>query len=161
MTEETIKQIIEKVRSGDVIPYIGPGALFDVRNMQTDAPIPADSDSLILAMNNGRPMAPKLMYEFPRAAMNLELKRGRRFVEQFLTKLYKGEEWSRAALHDWIKTIEPAYVIDINRDLQLQQSFADRPHYLIRGLARIGGTDYRFVITAIMGSDTVRLRRKP
>ncbi len=38
------------------------------------------------------------------------------------------------------------YVIDINRDTQLQASYADTPHTLIRGMARIGGTDYRFRI---------------
>jgi len=34
-------------------------------------PIPADSDSLIIAMNDGKPMAPKLMCEFPHAALSL------------------------------------------------------------------------------------------
>nr|WP_321457601.1 SIR2 family protein [uncultured Cohaesibacter sp.] len=151
MTTATIEQIIEKVGSGDVVPYLGPGVLFDAHNINSGEAMPADSDSLILAMNKGRPMAPKLMYEFSRAAMNLELKRGRRFIEQFLTRLYKEEQWSRAALHEWIKTVSPAYVIDINRDLQLQQSFADTPHYLVKGMARIGGTDYRFTINRYDG----------
>jgi len=66
-----------------VIPYLGPGALFDATNTLTGAAMPADSNSLILAMNNGNPMAPKLMYEFPRAAMNQELKKGRNFLGQF------------------------------------------------------------------------------
>nr|WP_321525976.1 SIR2 family protein [uncultured Cohaesibacter sp.] len=146
MTKALIDQIVKKVGTGDVVPYLGPGVLFDVVNKQSGVPMPADSDSLILAMNKGRPMAPKLMYEFSRAAMNLELKRGRRFIEQILTNLYKQEQWSRAALHDWIRDVAPPYVIDINRDLQLQQSFADAPHYLVRGIARIGGTNNRFII---------------
>ena len=41
--------------------------------------IPADSESLIYAMNDGKPMAPRLMYEFPRAAMNLENKKSLEF----------------------------------------------------------------------------------
>lgn len=141
-----IEMIIAKIASGAVVPYLGPGVLYDAQHDPSGAPMPADSDSLILAMNRGRPMAPKLMYEFSRAAMNIELKRGRRFIEQFLTKLYATEKWSRAALHEWLKAIKPAYVIDINRDLQLQQSYETEPHLLIRGIARLGGTDYRFIL---------------
>ncbi len=152
MTRQLIEQIIEKVSRGEVVPYLGPGALFDARNVISGEAMPATSDGLILAMNKGRPMAPKLMYEFPRAAMNLELKRGRRFIEQFLTRLYKENQWTRAALHDWIQSLSPRYVIDINRDLQLQESFETTPHYLVRGLARIGGTDYRFVINRYDGT---------
>ncbi len=33
--------------------------------------MPHDSDSIILAMNEGRPMAPRLMYEYARAAKEL------------------------------------------------------------------------------------------
>ena len=114
--------------------------------------IPADSDSLIYAMNDGKPMAPKLMYEFPRAAMNQELKRGRSYVTKFLTKLYGENEWSRAPLHDTIASLKPQYVIDINRDTQLQESYADVPHTLIVGISRIAGTDYRFKIYHYNGS---------
>jgi hypothetical protein len=107
-------------------------------------PIPATGEQLILAMNNGLPMAPKLMYEFPRAAMNIELKRGRSAVTRFLDTTYGQTEWTRAAIHDWLKEIAPPYVIDINRDTQLQDSYAGTPHLLILGCARMGGSDYRF-----------------
>jgi hypothetical protein len=103
-------------------------------------------------MNDGKPMAPKLMYEFPRAAMNLELKRGRSFVTKFLTKLYGENQWSRAPLHDHIASLKPHYVIDINRDTQLQDSYRDAPHTLIVGISRIGGTDFRFKIYNYNGS---------
>ena len=136
--------LIDGVESGRIIPYLGPGALADACELGTDTPMPADSDSLILAMNGGRPMAPKLMYEFSRAAMNLELKRGRSFITRFLTQTYSQRRWRRAAVHDWLACVKPPYVIDINRDTQLQASYADTPHTLIRGLARLGGTDYRF-----------------
>jgi len=135
-----------------IVPYLGPGVLADVTEVDTGAPMPADSDSLILAMNGGRPMSPKLMYEFPRAAMNLELKRGRNFVEKFLERTYGQTRWTRAALHDWLASWKPRYVIDINRDTQLQDSYATQPHLLIRGLARVGGTDFRFVIHQHDGS---------
>jgi hypothetical protein len=129
-----------------VVPYIGPGALFDVVNQQSGEPIPANSDSLILAMNNGKPMAPRLMYEFPRAAMDMELKKGRSFVNRFLEDLYGHRQWTRAAVHEWLAQLKLPYVIDINRDTQLQDSYADTPHLLVHGIARIGGTDYRFRI---------------
>jgi len=146
VTETIFATIDAGLRSGQVVPYLGPGALSGAVNKANGEPIPADSESLILAMNDGKPMAPKLMYEFARAAMNQELKRGRSFITRFLTTLYGETEWTRAATHDWLKAIAPAYVIDINRDTQLQQSYSDRPHTLITGMARIGGTDYRFRI---------------
>jgi hypothetical protein len=144
MEQQLIDTIKQGLGDGSIIPYLGAQALTGSVNLQSGEPIPADSDSLILAMNGGRPMAPKLMYEFPRAAMNLELKRGRSFVTRFLNTLYGETEWSRAPLHDWLKAIKPACVVDINRDLQLQQSYSDTPHNLMLGIARIGGTDFRY-----------------
>lgn len=144
MRHVDFNNIINGLKQGEVIPYLGPGALTGVVNTSTNEPIPAESDALILAMNKGKPMAPKLMYEFSRAAMNLELKRGRRFISQFLTQLYGNTQWTRAPLHSWLASLHLPYLIDINRDTQLQHEYASRPHTLIVGIARIGGTDYRF-----------------
>ena len=146
MSETSLQDLIDGIKNGSIVPYLGPGVLSDVTNAATGESMPADSDSLILAMNNGKPMSPRLMYEFPRAAMDMELKRGRTALHRFLQTMYGDTEWSRAALHDWLAGIKPCYVIDINRDIQLQQSYADTPHTLIRGMARVGGTDYRFRI---------------
>ncbi|AKH21698.1 SIR2 family protein [Sedimenticola thiotaurini] len=146
MAETTMLTLIEGITSGDIVPYLGPGALEGVTHLDTGEPIPADSDSLILAMNNGNPMAPRLMYEFPRAAMDIELKRGRSAVNRFLDTLYGDTRWSPSPLHKWLADIHTPYVIDINRDSQLQQHYADRPHTLIRGISRVAGTDYRFRI---------------
>ena len=152
MTEPKLTELVEGIRTGQIVPYLGPGVLADVTNTETGEAIPADSDSLILAMNGGKPMAPRLMYEFARAAMDVELKRGRTAVNRFLTETYGGKTWTRAAFHDWLADIKPPYVIDINRDTQLQASYADTPHTLIRGISRIAGTDYRFVINHYDGS---------
>ncbi len=146
MTAEPINQILSGLYENTVVPYLGPGVLYDVVNKQTGEPIPAGSESLILAMNNGKPMAPKLMYEFPRAAMNQELKRGRNFISQFLTKTYAENQWTRAALHDWLAEWKPNYIVDINRDTQLQQSYADDEHTLVCGVARITETQFRYRI---------------
>lgn len=146
MTETSMQDLISGIEAGTIVPYLGADVLAGSTNVETGEPIPADSDSLILAMNNGKPMAPRLMYEFARAAMDVELKRGRTAVNRFLDETYGKTEWTRSAFHDWLATVKPAYVIDINRDTQLQDSYADIPHILIRGIARIGGTDYRFRI---------------
>lgn len=144
------------LKDGSIVPYLGPGVLADVRSKLDGKPIPATGEQLILAMNNGQPMAPKLMYEFPRAAMNVELKRGRSTVTRFLDATYGdgpgSRQWTRAAVHDWLKAIAPPYVIDINRDTQLQDSYAGTPHLLVLGCARIGGTDYRFKLYAWDGT---------
>jgi hypothetical protein len=146
MVEKNFQTLLSGLVSGDIVPYLGAGALNGSSHNETGEPIPADSDSLILAMNNGKPMAPRLMYEFPRAAMDVELKRGRSAVNRFLDTTYGSQSWSQSPLHAWLEQIKPPYVIDINRDTQLQQSYKDTPHTLIRGISRIAGTDYRFRI---------------
>ena len=102
MSSTVFSEILSGLYDNQVIPYLGPGVLFDSKSKIDGRPIPADSESLILAMNGGKPMAPKLMYEFPRAAMNQELKRGRNFLTQFLDKTYGQTKWSRAAVHEWL-----------------------------------------------------------
>lgn len=146
MSHSVFSEILDGLYDHQVVPYLGPGVLFDVTSKLNGAPIPADSESLILAMNGGKPMAPKLMYEFPRAAMNQELKRGRTFLTQFLDKTYKDIQWTRAAVHNWLAQWRPNYIIDINRDTQVQDSYADKEHILIVGVARIIGSNYRFRI---------------
>ena len=92
---------------GSIVPYLGPGVLADVRSKLDGQAMPATSEQLIVAMNGGKPMAQKLMYEFPRAAMNVELKRGRKAVTSFLDATFGATPWSRAAAHDWLATIAP------------------------------------------------------
>ncbi|WP_221797270.1 SIR2 family protein [Oceanobacter mangrovi] len=149
---ELLATLVQGIESGTIVPYLGPGALTGVTEKVSGNPIPADSDSLILAMNDGKPMAPRLMYEFPRAAMNLENKKGRKFIERFLTETYLGKQWSPSRLHQWLGEREIPYMVDINRDTQMQLLWADKPHLLICGVARISGTDYRYRIYQYDGS---------
>jgi SIR2-like domain len=151
MDSELRTQLLTGLKDGSIIPYLGTGVLADVVSTTTGNPIPATSDQLIIGLNGGKPMAAKLMYEFSRAAMNVELKRGRAAVTRFLNTTYGDTEWSRSAVHDWLKNIAPPYVIDINRDTQLLDSYAGIPHTLILGCARISGTDYRFKLYASDG----------
>ncbi|OUD13136.1 SIR2 family protein [Thioflexithrix psekupsensis] len=164
MTDTTFTALIDGLKAGQIVPYLGAYALDGAVNTQTGEPIPADSDSLILAMNNGQPMSPKLMYEFPRAAMNQELKRGRSFLSKFLTQLYGETEWTTPVLYDWLAGLNLPYLIDINRDTLLQQNYAQRDHMLIVGISRTGGTDYRFrlfVYRVGAGYEEVTLENAP
>jgi hypothetical protein len=147
ITTNLRQTLIAGLTDGSIVPYFGPGVLTDVRHATTGAPMPATSDELIIAMNGGKPMSPKLMYEFPRAAMNIELKRGRSAVTKFLDATYNAP-WTRAAAHEWLKSLRPRYVIDINRDTQLIDSYAGIPHILILGCARMGGSEFRFKLFA-------------
>ena len=146
MSSTVFSEIFSGLYDNQVVPYLGPGVLHDSLSKIDRRPMPADSESLILAMNGGKPMAPKLMYEFPRAAMNLELKRGRNFLTQFLDKTYGQTKWSRASVHEWLAEWRPRYVVDINRDTQLQDTYADEEHTLVVGLARIVGSNYRYKV---------------
>lgn len=152
MDNTLLTHLIAGVKNGSIVPYLGPGVLADVTSVTNGQHMPVSSDDMIIAMNGGRPMAPKLMYEFSRAAMNVELKRGRNAVTRFLNQTYGDTQWTRACFHDWLKSVAPAYVIDINRDTQLIDSYADRPHLLILGCSRIGGTAYRFKLYAYDGT---------
>lgn len=145
-------ELLAGLADGSIVPYLGPGVLADVRSVADGRPIPATSDELILAMNKGKPMAPKLMYEFSRAAMNVELKSGRSTVTRFLDATYGNTEWTRSAVHDWIRSLRAPYVIDINRDTQLLDAYSGVPHTLVLGCARIGGTDFRFKLFAYDGA---------
>lgn len=144
MDPNLLNEIVDAIRDGSAVPYLGPGTLADVRHTESGAPMPATSDQLILALNNGQPMAPKLMYEFARAAMHVELKRGRNQVTKFLTATYGSEHWTRSSFHGWLRGLAPRYVIDINRDTQFQQLYSATPHTLVVGAARIGGIEFRY-----------------
>ncbi len=103
-------------------------------------------------MNNGQPMAPKLMYEFSRAAMNVELKRGRSAVNKFLDATYRDTQVEHvSALHAWLAQQKLPYLIDCNRDTQLQKQYTGTPHTLITGIARVSGTGFRFKLFQFVG----------
>lgn len=145
MTIPSLDRLVAGVMDGSVVPYIGPGIMNGINDRTSGEAMPFDGDSLILALNGGTPMAPRLMYEFSRAAMALELKKGRGYLNRTLNGIYQRDSWPTAPLHRWLADIKPPFVVDINRDTQLQESYSDRPHTLVRGISRIAN-DYRFVI---------------
>ncbi len=56
-------------------------------------------------------------------------------------------------MHDWLAEWRPKYVVDINRDTQLQDTYADEEHTLVVGLARVIGTAFRFKVFHYDGSN--------
>ncbi|MFC3608345.1 SIR2 family protein [Stutzerimonas tarimensis] len=138
------EEILAGLEAGNVVPYLGPGVLKGVLRPSSGEQVPADNESLILAMTGGQPMSPRLMYEFPRAAMHLENKKGRSFIERFLSDIYGGAGWTPGPAHRWLASLQLPYLIDCNRDTLMQQCYADRRHVLVVGCARLTGTHYRF-----------------
>jgi len=138
---ETIKK---EIRNQTTIPYFGLG-VFEGATTKEGETLPYDSDSLILAMNGGRAMAPRLMYEYSRAAMHLEQRRGVDYMVQLINHIYT-KPFDPTPLHKAIADMSPRYIIDTNRDTKFQELLAYTPHCLIIGKSRIMGNDYRYEI---------------
>ncbi len=142
---DTIIETIKKeIRNQLTIPYFGLGVFEGVMSKEGEH-VPHDSDSLILAMNGGRAMAPRLMYEYSRAAMHLEQRRGVEYMTQLINHIYT-KPFDPTPLHKAIIDMSPRYIIDTNRDTKFQELLAYTPHCLIVGKSRIMGNDYRFEI---------------
>ena len=56
MSEMTLQTLLTGVANNTIVPYLGAGALQGSVDKLSGVAIPADSDSLILAMNGGKPM---------------------------------------------------------------------------------------------------------
>ena len=61
MTPELRTRLIAGLKDGSIVPCLGPGVLADVVSTATGAALPATSEQLILAMNGGKPMSPRLI----------------------------------------------------------------------------------------------------
>lgn len=138
---ETIKK---ELRNQTTIPYFGLGIFEGILTKEGEA-VPHDSDSLILAMNGGRAMAPRLMYEYSRAAMHLEQRRGVEYMTQLINHIYT-KPFEPTPIHKAIIDMSPRYIIDTNRDTKFQELLAYTQHCLIIGKSRIMGNDYRYEI---------------
>lgn len=143
-TESTIETIKKEIRNQTTVPYFGMG-IFRNTTTKEGEQIPFDSDSMILMMNNGRAMSPRLMYEYPRAAMHLEQRRGVDYIQQMMNWIYT-KSFDPTPLHKKILDMQPRYIIDTNRDGKLQELLSYEPHTVIIGKSRILDNDYRYEI---------------
>lgn len=137
--------IKQKLQEGSLVPFLGMG-IFKNTVAKDGSTLPFDSDSMILALNNGRAMSPRLMYEYSRAAMSLEQRKGREFIVQMTNHIYSSKEYELPLTYQWLKTIQPKYVIDTNVDDSLLKIYNDVDHILITGISRITANYDRFVI---------------
>ena len=142
--ETTIETIKKEIRNQTTVPYFGLGVFAGTKTKEGEQ-MPYDSDSMILMMNNGRAMSPRLMFEYSRAAMHLEQRRGVDYIQQMMNWIYT-KEFAPTPLHKAILDMLPRYIVDTNRDAKLQELLAFEPHCLIVGKARILNNDYRYEI---------------
>ncbi|EFK97278.1 conserved hypothetical protein, partial [sediment metagenome] len=107
-------EIIEDLKNGTLVPFLGMGVFRGVV-AKDGTTIPHDSDSMILALNGGRAMSPRLMYEYSRAAMSLEQRKGRNFLVGMVNHIYT-KEYDLPAVYELFKKIKPPFLIDTNLD---------------------------------------------
>ena len=142
--ETTIETIKKELRNQTTVPYFGLG-IFAGTETKEGEQMPYDSDSMILMMNQGRPMSQRLMFEYSRAAMHLEQRRGVEYMTQLMNWIYT-KDFEPTPLHKAVVNMAPRYIIDTNRDTKLQELFAFEPHCLIVGKSRIMADLNRYVI---------------
>lgn len=142
--DDTIETIKKELRNQTTVPYFGMG-IFEGTKTKEGEQMPYDSDSMILMMNNGRAMSDRLMFEYSRAAMHLEQRRGVDYIQQMMNWIYT-KEFDPTQLQKTILNMQPRYIIDTNRDSKIQELLAYEPHTLIVGKSRILNNDYRYEI---------------
>ena len=139
---EMINQIKKELRNQTTVPYFGLG-IFAQTQTKSGEQMPYDSDSMILMLNGGREMSKRLMFEYSRAAMHLEERRGVTYLQQLINHLYT-KDFEPTSLHKAIISMLPRYIIDTNRDSKLQELLAYEPHCLIIGKSRITAEKNRY-----------------
>lgn len=132
--------------------------IFENTKASDGSTIPYDSDSMILALNNGRAMSPRLMYEYSRAAMSLEQRKGREFIVQMTNHIFSSKQYDLPLTYKWLQKIKPKYVIDTNMDDSLQKIYSDTDHFLITGVSRITADYDRYMIYQYTASNGVYQR---
>jgi len=137
--------MIEKLKSGEMIPFIGMG-VFKGCVCEDGTPLPFDSDSMILALNGGRAMSPRLMYEYSRAAMSLEQRKGRPYIEAMTNHIFTSKPYTIPSVYRWLKKVRPHYVVDLNLDDSLLKVYEEVDHFLITGVSRIMAGYDRFIV---------------
>ncbi len=137
--------IKKKLQEGTLIPFLGMG-IFKNTIAKDGSSLPYDSDSMILALNNGRAMSPRLMYEYSRAAMSLEQRKGREFIIQMTNHIFSSKEYELPLAYQWLSHFKPKYIIDTNLDNSLQKVYAHDDHFLVTGISRITADYDRFII---------------
>ena len=128
-----------------MVPFIGMG-VFKHTRCEDGTQIPYDSDSMILALNGGRAMSPRLMYEYSRAAMSLEQRKGRPYIENMTNHIFTSKPYAIPSVYTWLKQFMPHYVVDLNMDDSLLKIYEEVDHFLVTGVSRIMAGYDRFLV---------------
>ena len=139
---EIMQEIKKELRNQTTVPYLGLG-IFKGVTTKSGETMPYDSDSMILRMNNNRPMSQRLMFEYSRAAMHLEERRGVLYLTQLINSIYE-QDFEPMPLQKMIVDMLPRYIVDTNRDSKIQELLAYEPHCLILGKSRIMADKNRY-----------------
>lgn len=127
---------LKELQNGEAIVYLGPKTL-------EESTIPWDVESLILALNGGRAMMPKLMAEVAKAAMAIEGRRGRGHLEGMCANIF-GTQNPPTQFQKRLVALCPKVVVDTNYDAGLPILYQQMPHFLLKGFARIAAGPSRF-----------------
>ena len=153
MSSVQLEEILEGVRSGKIVPYLGPGVLADVTSARDGRPIPGGGRGADPGNERGPAAQLEVDGGVPAGRDASGAEEGPQVPQNFLTGLYDATPWTGGAVHEWLAALDLPYVIDTNRDLRLQELYSARPHTLVAGIARIAGTDYRFRLWEHDGSE--------
>lgn len=137
-------EIIKDLKSGKLVPFLGMG-VFKGTVATDGTTIPYDSDSMILALNGGRAMSPRLMYEYSRAAMSLEQRKGRGFLVEMVNHIYT-KKYELPIIYNLLRSIQPPFLIDTNLDSSGCKVYEGFEHFMIVGVSRIMGGYDRFIV---------------
>lgn len=140
-----MQNIKEKLLTGEMIPFLGMGVFYNTK-ANDGYQLPYDSDSMVLSLNNGRAMSPRLMYEYSRAAMSLEQRKGREFIIQMTNHIFSSREYELPLVYQVLRDIKPKYLVDTNLDDSALKIYEDTEHYLITGVSRIMADYDRFIV---------------
>lgn len=140
-----MQNLKEDLQSGQLVPFLGMG-VFKNTITKDGSTLPYDSDSMVLALNNGRAMSPRLMYEYSRAAMSLEQRKGREFIVQMTNHIYASKQYDIPTVYKILKDIQPKYLIDTNVDDSACKVYEDVEHFMITGVSRIMADYDRFIV---------------
>ncbi len=139
---DSIKQ---EIIDGTIVPFLGMGVFKDTVT-ENGTSLPYDSDSMVLALNNGRAMSQRLMYEYSRAAMSLEQRKGRDFIVQMTNHIYTSQKYELPLVYQVLKDYQPKYLIDTNLDDSACKVYEDVSHFMITGVSRVMGGYDRFIV---------------
>ena len=140
-----MENLKEKLLNGELIPFLGMG-VFENTKATDGTQLPFDSNSMVLSLNNGRAMSPRLMYEYTRAAMSLEQRKGREFIIQMTNHIYSSKEYDIPYVYEFLKEIKPKYMIDTNMDDSACKIYEDMEHFMVVGTSRVMGGYDRFIV---------------